>query len=287
MNQPTREDVGAVGESFGARLREAREGAGLALEDAAARLHMPVANLRALEQDDWERAGAPIFVRGQLRRYAGFLGVEPDLEQVERQLEGLSPPPLVSHSHVPRYRRMFEQATRRAMYIAITAVIAVPVWLTTQPHLSNDVEVRSLDVEPVVQAPGDPVRDMRPDERAAPVPPGRTPVLASIGGMRASATESRPLAAPPVVEGELALSFHGESWMEVSAPDGSVVEKALLGEGETRRYSFDEVGEVVLGNVAAVEVRSEGEPVDLAAFARANVARFALSSDGSLQARAD
>lgn len=283
MNQPTREDVGAVGESFGARLREAREGAGLALEEAAARLHMPVASLRALEEDDWDRAGAPIFVRGQLRRYAGFLGVELDTEQVERQLDALAPPPLVSHSHVPRYQRLFEQATRRAMYIAITAFIVVPVWLTTQPHLSNDVEVRSLEVEP---ATGESLAGEQPAGRTTPAVAGRTPVLASIGGLRTT-PESRPAIPPPVVEGGLELTFSGESWMEVSAPDGSVVEQALLGEGDTRRYAPGEVGEVVLGNVAAVEVRSEGEPVDLAAFARANVARFALSSDGSLQARAD
>lgn len=280
MNQPTREDVGAVGESFGTRLRKAREDVGLALEDVAGKLHMPVASLRALEADDWERAGAPIFVRGQLRRYAAFLQVELDMEQVERQLDGLSPPPLVSHSHVPRYQRMFEQATRRAMYIAITAVIAVPVWLTTRPHLSNDVEVRSLDVEPVAQ-----VLD-EPRNRPTPALPERTPVLASIGGLR-PAGESRPVIPPPVVEGGLALDFTGESWVEVSAPDGSVIEQALLGAGDSRRYAIGEVGEVVLGNAAVVEVRKDGQEVDTAAFARANVARFALSSDGSLQARAD
>lgn len=280
MNQPTREDVGAVGESFGTRLRKAREEAGLALEDVASRLHMSSASLRALEQDDWERAGAPIFVRGQLRRYAGFLQVELDLEQVERRLDAVAPPPLVSHSHVPRYQRVFEQATRRAMYIAITAVIAVPVWLTTRPHLSNDVEVRSLDVEPVAQVAG--------ESRDHPTPalPGRTPVLASIGGMRA-APDSRPVIPPPVVEGGLVLNFSGDSWVEVSAPDGSVIEQALLGAGDTRRYAAGEVREVVLGNVAAVEVRKDGQVVDTGAFARANVARFALSSDGSLQARTD
>ena len=39
---------------------------------------------------------------------------------------------------------------------------------------------------------------------------------------------------------------------------------------------------VVLGNAAAVRVTRDGAEVDLTPFRRANVARFALSSDGSL-----
>lgn len=283
MNQPTREDIGAVGESCGARLRAARERAGLSLEDLSARLHMPVASLRALESDDWARAGAPIFVRGQLRSYARTLAIELDPVQVERQLDGLAPPPLVSHSHVPRYRRMFEQATRRAMYIAITAVLAVPVWWTTRPHLSNEIDVRSLDVVPDAQVTA-------PVDGREPGVVERTPVLASMGGARvpaAPAPGTAPPASPAAAAEGLVLAFTGASWMEVSAPDGSVIEQALLGEGDTRSYRPGEIGEVVLGNVAAVDARSGGQAVDLSAFARANVARFALSSDGSLQARAD
>jgi len=283
MIQPTRDDAGAVGESCGERLRKAREEAGLGLAELSARLHMPVSSLRALEEDDWGRAGAPIFVRGQLRSYARELGVELDPEQVDSQLGGLAPPPLVSHSHVPRYRHLFEQGVRRAMYIAITAIIAVPVWWQTRPHLSNDVEVRNLDVVPSVQS-----------KAASPIEPGaelpeRTPVLASIGGMRPSSNEPRSTApqAAPVVDEGLVLRFSGESWVEVAAPDGTVIEQALLGEGDVRRYPPGKVGGVVLGNATAVEVRSAGRSVDLTGFARANVARFALSSDGSLRARAD
>lgn len=281
MNQPTREDAGAVGESCGDRLRKAREQAGLGLAELSARLHMPVASLRALEEDDWGRAGAPIFVRGQLRSYARTLGVDLDPAQVERQLDGLAPPPLVSHSHVPRYRYLFEQGLRRAMYIALTAIIAVPVWWQTRPHLSNDVEVRNLDVAP--SAPSKPAPDASPVAAL----PERTPVLASIGG-RASSAEARAAQPQPVpTDGGLVLRFSAESWMEVSAPDGSVIEQALVGDGEIRRYPPGEVGGVVLGNATAVEVLNGGESVDLAPFARANVARFALSSDGSLRARAD
>ncbi|MCE7031382.1 DUF4115 domain-containing protein [Lysobacter sp. GX 14042] len=282
MNQPIGEDIGAVGESCGARLRAARERAGLSLEDLSDRLHMPVASLRALESDDWARAGAPIFVRGQLRSYARTLAIELDPAQVERQLEGLAPPPLVSHSHVPRYRRMFEQATRRAMYIAITAVLAVPVWWTTRPHLSNEIDVRSLDVVPGARVDA-------PLDGQEPGVVERTPVLASMGGARApaAAPDKAPPPPPATAADGLVLAFTGASWVEVSAPDGSVIEQALLGEGDIRSYRPGEIGEVVLGNVAAVDARNGGQAVDLSAFARANVARFALSSDGSLQARAD
>ena len=39
---------------------------------------------------------------------------------------------------------------------------------------------------------------------------------------------------------------------------------------------------MVLGNAAAVEVQQSGSTVDMTPYKRANVARFAVSSDGSL-----
>jgi cytoskeleton protein RodZ len=80
----------------------------------------------------------------------------------------------------------------------------------------------------------------------------------------------------------LSLAFEGESWVQVFAPDGSSLEKGLLDAGDRRTYDKGEVGRIVLGNTSAVRVLSAGEPVDLAPFSRANVARFTLSSDGSL-----
>nr|MBP8177361.1 DUF4115 domain-containing protein [Xanthomonadales bacterium] len=41
---------------------------------------------------------------------------------------------------------------------------------------------------------------------------------------------------------------------------------------------------LTIGNASAVEVESQGRNVDMGAFARANVARFTVSSDGSLVA---
>jgi cytoskeleton protein RodZ len=56
----------------------------------------------------------------------------------------------------------------------------------------------------------------------------------------------------------------------------------LLHAGDSRHYATGEVGQVILGDANAVKVERGGKPVDLAPFARSNVARFTVSSAGSL-----
>ena len=59
----------------GSRLRQAREAAGLSQEDVAGRLKMPLRVVQSLENEDWDRLGAPVFVRGQLRSYSRLVGL--------------------------------------------------------------------------------------------------------------------------------------------------------------------------------------------------------------------
>jgi cytoskeletal protein RodZ len=66
----------------GASLATAREQAGWSLVQAAERLHLDVAAVRALETGDYALFGAPVYARGHLRRYAELVGVSPD--EVER-----------------------------------------------------------------------------------------------------------------------------------------------------------------------------------------------------------
>lgn len=259
------------GGSCGARLKSARERAGLSHADVSARLKMPTRVVQALEDGDLARIGAPVFVRGQLRSYARLLGVdlEPELDRVA--VAQVAPSELVSHTHTPRYRRVFEQATRRAIYIVLTAAIAVPVWLATRPHLDSNLAVQSLDVPATLAA-----TDAAPATEPA-VAAQRTPLIASMA----------PLPAAPAAQTALSLNFSGDSWVQVYAADGSTLEQGLLGAGERRSYGAGQVARVVLGNSSAVEVLQAGKPVDLAPFSRANVARFTLSSDGSLAPVAD
>jgi len=254
-----------MGASIGVRLKQAREQAGLSPEDVAASLKIPVKGIRQLESGDPSQLGAPVFVRGQLRSYARLLGVPFD-EELGQGARPIAPSELVSHTHTPRFRRVFEQATRRAIYIVLTAAIAVPIWMASRELKKDDAKVESLDVATV---PATPANNAQP---GAPEPVHRTPLVASMATLPAAA-QSAPA---------LSLNFTGNSWVEVRGSDGRVLESGELGTGQQRSYAAGEVSRVVLGNSSAVEVRNAGRTVDLTPFSRANVARFTLSSDGSL-----
>lgn len=268
---------GAVG--CGAQLREARIAAGLSIEQVGAQLHMPVQVIRTLEDEQWDRLGAPVFVRGQLRSYARLLKVDlgPSLEH--SRIARVEPSRLISHAHTPPMRRMVDNLGRRAMYVVITAVLAVPAWYASRDHFSGAApSTASLDVLPVPVA-AEVAASAAPLENEAEAAPAARPVSPAAPYIASIAPVPRT---PPVVEAAKALviSFSGDSWVEISAPDGSSLERTLIRSGEKRSYKPGEVQRVVLGNASAVEVQQAGSTVDLTPYRRANVARFTVSSDG-------
>ncbi len=263
---------GVVG--CGEQLRRAREAAGLSLDQVAAQLRMPQQVVAALEAEQWSRLGAAVFVRGQLRSYARLLKVDLGGLLEQARIAPVEPPKLVSHTHTPRLRRAAENIGRRAVYVVITAVLAVPVWYVISGN-SNSAppSTASLDVvpAPVTAAAG---QSIAPVQAAAAAPVADAgPYIASMAPM------ARPVAAAPSA---LTLSFKGDSWVDITAPDGTTVEKALIRAGESRSFAAGQVGRMVLGNAAEVEVQQAAGNVDLTPYKRGNVARFTVSSEGSV-----
>jgi cytoskeleton protein RodZ len=252
----------------GQLLLQARKAAGMGLADAAGQLKIPARVLEAIEQENWQQLGAPVFLRGQVRSYARLLkvDVEPYLQQAASR--GVQVAELVSHSHVPRYRRVMESMARRAVYVVITAAIAVPVWVATQSQVRRDASATtaSLDAVPASAATQAATVANAP---AAARPPA-APYMASLAPI------------PRATANVLTLRMTGDSWVQIHAPDGKSVEQGLLKSGEQRSFRADEIGRVVLGNAAAVVVQQAGSTVDMTPYQRANVARFTVSSDGSL-----
>lgn len=87
----------------------------------------------------------------------------------------------------------------------------------------------------------------------------------------AESLESAP-AGPP----EVALSFSGPCWIEVKDAAGSVVLTGSMREGDRRVLDGQPPYKLIVGNAANTAITVGGEPFDLAARSRGNVARFTL-----------
>lgn len=267
------ENVRGIGE----KLRQARIRAGLTPAEAGARLKIQTHVIEALEREDWARLGAPVFIRGQLRSYARLLGLPAESIADSQAVPTAQATELVPRSYTPRMQRMAEQTGRRLVYVLITATIAVPVWLATRSHLDPGAGTVSLDSDTTLTlspAPGDTIGQPTGNATPATSAAQQAPLVASITPMPTRAT------APTA---DLTVRFDGESWVRVTAPDGSVVEQALIMPGQHRVFQPGQIGKAVLGNANAVRVQYRGQPLDLTPYIRANVVRFTVSSDGSLQ----
>lgn len=95
---------------LGATLRHARERAGLSLVDLAGRTRIPIAHLRAIEENEFARVPAGLFVRSFIRAYAREVGVDP--EEAVTAYRALTEPVVDTNAPAPQpepnFRRPFE-----------------------------------------------------------------------------------------------------------------------------------------------------------------------------------
>lgn len=80
---PDREEIqgaplASAGLGLGERLRSARKARALSVQQVADGLRLEEASVIALEDGRFAAMGAPVFVRGHLRRYAELVGLSPE-----------------------------------------------------------------------------------------------------------------------------------------------------------------------------------------------------------------
>jgi cytoskeletal protein RodZ len=68
-----------AGLGLGERLRSARKARAISVAQAADSLRLEESTVLALEEERFGELGAPVFVRGHLKRYAELVGLRPDV----------------------------------------------------------------------------------------------------------------------------------------------------------------------------------------------------------------
>lgn len=111
---------------------------------------------------------------------------------------------------------------------------------------------------------------------AAPGPTTGSSPASPLATPAALVTVTATPAAPDSARNTLALRFRGVSWIEVRDRSGSVVLSMTGSGGATREIVVATPGEVIVGNITAVDASWRGRALDLAGQAKQNVARIRL-----------
>jgi len=283
----------------GARLRQAREAAGLSLEQAARRVHLTMRVLSALEAENWEQLGAPIFVRGQLRSYAHILGLEADELLEQAHLAQLQSPMLHSGMVESVYPSEMRPRIGRSLLMALVMLILIAPVLWKVLQSPDEMNLSSAISSPSANTPI--VSEEQPLIEFTHIAPLRpetdendpdTEALSSMSAERVSEfedeifdgdTEIAELAVVTESTPFLSLSFKGDSWVEIRSTNGSLLESGIINAGQVRQFESGQVSRIKLGNASAVEVRQAGELIETSRLGRGNVVHFRVSLDGSVQ----
>src|ERR1700684_4362974 len=111
------------GVSLGDRFRAAREARGLSLSDCSEHVRIRSVYLAAIEDDNWNAIGAAVYVRGFLRTYARFLGLDP--EEVVADFNAEPQAAALAHHRVDTVRNQTPQPRNRASSFVIWVAAVV------------------------------------------------------------------------------------------------------------------------------------------------------------------
>ncbi len=211
----------------GQLLRAARQERGLSLEDAERETRIRREFLEALEADDYQRLPPPVYVRGFIRTYARWLGLDP--EQVVSLFPGSPTAPefrplATARNPEPTW------AGRLLLGLVVAALLALAFGV---------VRLAGPAVQAPTQVPGGlPAPTMAP----APTPP--------------------PQPTPVVDQVQVQLRVVERAWVAVTV-DNQQVFQGILEVGDTRTWTGRQRVAIRCGNAGGVEVYLNGRRLGL------------------------
>jgi cytoskeleton protein RodZ len=292
IETPLQDAAPEPGMSAGARLREAREGAGLSIDAVAQQLKLAPRQVQALENDDFAQLPGRTFVRGFMRNYARLLQL--DAEDVLATLPDANAAPSLNHpSLTPTTRVMGElpadasgkpSGARWAIPLALVVILVIAVAYQFGRPLAERAKSAMSDAKAPVVAPVAPPAPAASPPADSPVTPPpaadatATPTAPAEAAAPAFATNPGPLATSSLAAGDtpLVFVFRGTSWIEVKDGKGTIVLSTIGYPGATQGVPGAGPFDVVLGNAEAVAVTWKGAAFDVAPYIKQNVAKFTV-----------
>lgn len=270
--------------TLGEQLAKSRQAKLWSVGDVARRLHMDAWMIDALEANEFDRLGAPVFAKGHARQYVQLLGLDETVLQAATEWQAPAAPPLrmakTTLTHSARGPSWVGKVLRWLFILIAVALVggglawaiqmgpgAMKAWwpwpMTTASVNEAGERTLSLPEEAVA------VREVQQSivvQAAQDVVPLPQPELAE-------ATDEPAIIA---VVPELTLTLENDTWLEVYDANAGRLFYELATAGSTHRFEGDGPFEVVLGQGKGVNITWQGESVALPAGKRNKTLRLQI-----------
>lgn len=266
----------------GVLIRRAREAQGLHIAVLAASLKVPQRKLEALERDRLDELPDATFTRALAQTVCRALKIDaapvlallprPGAEALDHVSAGLNAPfreRQASTELAPA--ALLRHPATLAVLVLLLAAAAVWLWPVVAPRLAPSPVPVAASAPPVVLPAPEPASAVA----AEPVASG--PVVETVHSAPpiaiADGAASAPVDAPASL---LSLRASQESWVEVADGRGTILLSRTVQSGERVGLEGALPLRVIIGNASGTELLFRGQPVDLLAATRDNVARVEL-----------
>lgn len=215
--------------SVGESLRQKREERGLSLKDVELALSIRVKYLAALEDENYNVIPGEVYVKGFLRNYANFLGLNG--EEIVQLYKDAVQPNLTPKTEPTETKKPTASSNSKGMGFVISAAAVVGIIIISTVYYLYAAYGRSdTPVQP--NPPALPSKQL-PTPSAVPIPENTS---------------------QPIRQGvRVAAKINAECWMQVFA-DGKEVYEGVLQAGDVKTWEAKQQVEVTLGNAAGAQL---------------------------------
>jgi cytoskeleton protein RodZ len=309
----------------GQALAGEREDAGLTCQQIATALNLGVDTIRALEGDDYQALGAPVFVRGHLRRYAEYLKIDPvPVLEAYAEFADLTEPRVIVPERAGETVRSPVGRRFGLMVVVALMLVSAGVWVQRTYLSQDDADPAAVDVSAVpvetrtlttpaasdtddggadgglIEAEPEALPGVEGDGLASAEPvaetgtPTSTPVPTPVAaGSQDASVEGADVGEPGQGAADaggpvisLQVAFLADAWLEVTDARDEVLFYNLGQTGSSLSLAGVAPLRVFIGDATAVTMRSDGFIIDASVFQRADrTARFALDANGMTRRR--
>ncbi|PRP71532.1 hypothetical protein BUE93_05915 [Chromobacterium amazonense] len=296
---------------IGPSLKAAREAAGLGLGEVADRLKLSMRQLEAIERDDFDALPGATFVRGFVRNYARFLGVDPEplmqaLEQhfpsavndVANLVKGTAARDLPHEpEEAPTESREGSSIGKwLALAVIVAGIAGGGFWYANrddggakaEPHADDQLAPMLTQHDASAAAASAPAAATQANSPASAAvaavkPAASSPVqqaaVKPVASAPAKAAAAKPIASAPAAASgndKVSVNVKDAAWISVQDATGRKLIYKVMQPGDAAEVSGTAPFKVVVGNASQVELSYNGKPVDFSDKIRGTTAKIQL-----------